>query len=286
MTTATFLLILAAAAFHAIWNLYVRKVAGNLFVLWLGLLFGCLALLPGVVLYFLLAGFPQGIITQYIFYIALTGFIHAIYFFVLGKAYQHGEISFVYPIARGSGVALTAISAWVLLSEGFTSQGSAGIILVCVGIISLSVIATNGVYNNRSLLLSILIGFSIAAYSIVDKIAVQFINPVIYIWSMFLVSSLFLAPYMLFNYKETVLGISKQYFWHAVIIGVGSIGTYLMILFAFTMGPVGYVVAIREFSVVIGSLLGIVLLKERISALKLTAISVIVIGVIFIKISQ
>ena len=69
------------------------------------------------------------------------------------------------------------------------------------------------------------------------------------------------------------------------IIGAGSMGTYLIILYAFSLGPVGYVVAVREFSVVVGAVLGFVFLKEKVTVRKIAAIALVVTGVVLIRLS-
>lgn len=163
---------------------------------------------------------------------------------------------------------------------------TAGISMICLGVISLSGVITINTNNKKPAILALCIGISIAGYSIVDKVGVQLVNPIVYIWLMFFLSAIFLAPYIILHYRGSIVGDTKQYFIYALIIGIGSIVTYLMILFAFTLGPVGYIVAVREFAVVVGSLLGIIVLKERVTAIKLTSVSTIVIGMICIRISQ
>jgi uncharacterized membrane protein len=127
------------------------------------------------------------------------------------------------------------------------------------------------------------VGATIVAYSLVDKIGVRYTHPVLYIWLMFLIAAIVLTPVLKRCYPDTLVQMAKQYFGYAVIIGGGSIGTYLMILFAFTVGPVGYIVAVRELSVVFGALAGIIFLKERGTITKIAAICVIVIGNICIR---
>ncbi|MCP4754438.1 MAG: EamA family transporter [Proteobacteria bacterium] len=286
MTSSIFLLVLTSAIFHSLWNFAARKVSGNLSVLWLGLWFGCLALLPGLVYSLVHTDFPPETRIQATLFILATGLIHAVYFFLLGAAYRHGEISIVYPIARGSGVAFTALIAWWLLNESYTFPGVAGIGLVCLGTISLSAHANRDSKNGRSVVLALCVGISIVAYSIVDKIGVRFVPPIVYIWWLFFLSALFLTPIIYLRHRFTVARDAKRYFGYSLIIGIGSIATYLMILFAFTRGPVGYIVAVREFAVVFGTLLGITVLKEQASAAKLIAIGLIVVGTICIRIGQ
>jgi len=283
MTLSVFLLVLLSAFGHATWNFAARKAAGNLVAFWIGLWLGCAFIFPGVIGIVIHDGFHETVQLKAIICIIATGLIHAVYFRLLAAGYENGEISLVYPIARGSGIAVTAILANLFLQESFTVLGSIGIGLICVGIISLSVSTPKRSSDAKAITLALCIGASIVAYSLVDKIGVEHTNPVVYIWSMFLIAAIVLTPSITRRYRGTLGQKAKQHIGYALIIGVGSLGTYLMILFAFTMGPVGYIVAVRELAVVLGALAGIIFLKERFTISKIAAICVIVGGIISIK---
>jgi drug/metabolite transporter (DMT)-like permease len=285
MTLYIFLLVLFSAFCHATWNFAARKAAGNLMAVWLGLWAGCAIILPGVIGIIIHDGVRETAKLQGIICIIATGLIHTVYFRLLAAGYEEGEISLVYPIARGSGIALTAILAGLLLKEQLTLLGSIGIGLVCLGIISLSTGTHKGADDAKAIRLALCIGASIVAYSLVDKIGVGYVNPVVYIWSMFLIAGIALTPLLIRRYRGIPWQVAKQYSGYAAVIGIGSVGTYLIILFAFTKGPVGYIVAVREFAVVLGALAGIILLKERFTMAKALAICAIVIGIISIKLA-
>ncbi|MCJ7663597.1 MAG: DMT family transporter [Desulfobacterales bacterium] len=285
MTLYVFLLVLFSAFCHATWNFAARKAAGNLMAVWLGLWLGCAVMLPGAIGIIIHSGIRETMQLQGITCIIATGLIHTVYFRLLAAGYEAGEISLVYPIARGSGIALTAILAGLLLREQLTLLGSIGIGLVCLGIISLSTGRHKRADDTKAIRLALCIGASIVAYSLVDKIGVSYINPVVYICSMFLIAGIALTPMLIRRYRGQLGKEARQNIGYAVIIGIGSAGTYLMILFAFTRGPVNYIVAVREFAVVLGALAGIIFLKERFTLAKALAICVIVIGILGIKLS-
>jgi uncharacterized membrane protein len=128
-------------------------------------------------------------------------------------------------------------------------------------------------------------GITIAGYSLVDKTGVNLINPVVFIAVSNLVTILCLTPCVLiyhYDYLKECLEKDKKY---SLIIGLGSTGTYLLILFAFKLSQVSYVVAAREFSVVIGSILGFKFLGEQYSFKKGLGIAAITLGLIVMKIS-
>ena len=289
LRSSVFLLILFASLCHAGWNFTARKAGGNLIAVWIGLWVGCLFLFPSTIAVVLLCGYEPVGVTAVICTIA-TGLIHAVYFRLLAAGYARGEISLVYPIARGSGIALTAILAWFFLQERFTFSGVGGIALVSLGIISISASVRRNPGDFKAIVLALGVGATIVAYSLVDKIGVRYVNPVIYIWAMFLISAIVLTP-MVVSPKairrngDNFFNKAGDQMMHALIIGVGSAATYLMILYAFTLEPVGYVVAVREFSVVVGALAGFVFLKERFTVGKIVSIGLIVAGIVCIKLS-
>lgn len=284
MTTGIFLLVLTAAICHAMWNFAARTIMGNLVVIWSALLAGCLLLLPGVIGYAIHQGNDVLIPAPAVQYIIATGVIHAVYFALLSRAYEQGEISVVYPIARGSGIGLTALFAWFLLRENISPFGLAGVCLVTAGIVSMGITTRGSRDAERGYRLAVCVGISIAAYSLVDKIGVSKVSPIVYIWLMFFIAALALCPLLVRRYRGSITTIAKSNTGNILIIGGGSIGTYLMILFALQIAPVSYIVAAREFAVVIGALLGIVFLKERITVLKGVATVFIVMGLVLLKI--
>ena len=283
MAPYVFLLVIFSAFCHALWNFAARKAAGNLMAIWLGLWIGCAVILPGAIGVIIHSGIRATAELPGISCIIATGLIHSVYFRLLAAAYEEGEISLVYPIARGSGIALTAILAGLLLKEQLTLLGAIGIGLVCMGIISLGRDAHQRADDKKAIRLALCIGASIVAYSIVDKIGVGYIHPLVYIWSMFLIAGITLTPFLVRRYRVRFAKEARQNIGYALIIGVGSVGTYLLILFAFTKGAVSYIVAVREFAIVLGVLAGVIFLKERLTMAKALAICIIVIGVIGIK---
>ncbi len=276
MPLFAFLLVILAAALHALWNFAAKKASGNLSVIWVGLVLATIAIIP--LLFFLSP--EQIFVTKAWPFILATGIIHAVYFFAVAKAYEHGDISVVYPIARGSGIAGTAMIACLLLQEKISSAGIVGILLISLGILLLGL--TN-IQQKRGIFFSLLVAATIIGYSIVDKLGVGIIHPLSYIFGMVLLTTIFLAPYMLINKRQELLLAMKNMKKYSLIIGLGSGGTYLIILFVFQMAPVSYVVAARELAVAIGALLGFIFLKEQFSAQKLLGIMGILIGMILIR---
>lgn len=286
MPTDLFFFVLLSAVLHATWNFVARRSSGNITVFWWSLWISCLLLLPFVAgvasemgaagfLAMLEAGWP---------YVLATGIIHTFYFLFLARAYEYGEISLVYPIARGSGIGLTGFLGWLLLGEELTPMGVAGIGLICLGILSMGAsVLRHTKAANRGFASALAVGATIVSYSLVDKVGVSIVHPVVYIFGMFLLSAVFASPFVAARSPDLRRRRFAEIWRPAAFIGVGSTAAYLMILFAMTVGQVGYIVALREFAVVLGAVLGFVFLKERITPLKVGSVLMIVAGLVFIK---
>jgi len=283
MALGVVLLVLLAAVCHALWNFAARRVSGDFLVIWLGIVLGCAALLPFAIVVAIRSGVRPWMTPAAVGCMLATGIIHVAYFILLGRAYREGEISVVYPVARGSGIGLTMLLAWLLLRENISALGATGITLISAGILAMGIPAFKSVHGARGFKHALCVGTSIVAYSLVDKVGVSKVNPVPYICIMYLIMSALLWPLVLRGRGGEVRKAVRTNLRYILVIGIGSIGTYLMILFAFALGPVSYVVAMREFSVVAGTFLGVLVLKERLTLVKTLAIAAITLGMICIK---
>ncbi|MBF0276556.1 MAG: EamA family transporter [SAR324 cluster bacterium] len=283
MSPGAFLLVLSAAFTHAGWNFAARKVSGNMVIMWLSVWCAGLFLSPPAIYVVLSSGLEESMSSTGWQNSIASGVIHALYSILLALAYQHGEISVVYPIARGSGIGLTALLGWSLLEETLSIFGSIGIVLVFAGILFLGIPAYKQSKAFQKISLSLSVGCTIVAYSLVDKVGVNHADPIPYLCIAFLISASCMGPYVWKNHHGSILRTAKLYYPYILVIGIGAGGTYLIILYAFTMGQVAYVVAVREFAVVIGALLGIIFLKEQLTVAKSLAIIAITLGLICIK---
>lgn len=283
MTLGVFALVLTAALCHALWNFAARNVEGNFVILWLALCAGCLLFFPVVAAAVVFHDIHAATRPAALWYVIATGVIHSIYFTFLSRAYEYGEISVVYPIARGSGIGLTAIIAGVVLREGISPCGAGGITLIFIGVTAMGMAVGRRSGGGKGYGFALCVGLTITAYSLVDKVGVSTMNPILYLWFMIVITVLLLVPRLLARYRGTIVRTARDHTGVILMIGIVSLGTYLMILFAYTLAPVSYVIALREFAVVIGAVLGFLLLKETVTPWKITAITLIVGGMLLIR---
>ena len=280
MQTLVFCIVLFAAFTHAFWNFAAKKVSGNFTVFWYGHIIVSILLL-GVTAYLLAA---RGFNREGLPFLAISAAAHLVYYITFLYTYSKSDISSVYPISRGTGVAGTSIFSYFLFHETISQLAAIGIALVFSGIMLIGFSS----YQSRRLdkktfLVALLTGFSIVIYSLTDNQGVARINPVIYLN---LINLLALTPLAILANRGGVkksFSVFKANMKYALIMGFGSVGTYLIILFAMTLERASYIVSVREFSVVIASLLGFIFLKEKPGALKIIGILCVTAGLLFIK---
>jgi len=284
MSAEVWVWVMIAAVIHALWNAAARHVAGDIAVMWLAFAVGMIVMIPPCIYIWVQNG-PPVLNPIALLCLIATGVIHAFYYALLSWSYEGGEISLVYPISRGSGVGLTAFGGVILLGEKISLFGGMGIALVLVGISLISLPALrNSLPQRRNVFLALSVGLSIVAYSLVDKIGVTLIHPLYFITGMMIIASLLRWPFVWAQRRGTLWNTMRTHYKHIAFIGVSSMGAYLLILYAYTLGPVSYIVAARESSVVIGALIGFIFLGEKYTSLKLAGVLSIAVGLVLIKV--
>ena len=140
----------------------------------------------------------------------------------------------------------------------------------------------------QAIIFGLMCGATITTYSLVDKLGVEKMNPITYIFGMIAVELLGLVPYMLLsgpaNRALCVSAVrAKKVF--VAIVGIGAIGTYLIILYALSLAKASFVTALRESSVVFGAILGVVVLKEEVTKGMVLGVPCVVAGLVLIKLA-
>lgn len=283
MSPAALLLALGAALMHAGWNALAKRGGDPLAFLFCAGSLGALFYLPGALYVLWARGFPPAALP----FVIATVLLHAIYFFALGQAYRVGDLSLVYPVARGTGVALVPIFALLLFEERLSPLGTAGVALVVLGIFSLHPRPGTG----RARLSApgtgwaFATGLAIAGYSLVDKAGVARLHPLPYITLMEVGAALVLMPAVL--PKRDVLRREWRTNWRTIVlVAAMSPGGYLLVLFAFQLSKTGYVVAAREVSIVFSALIGGFLLREGALARRLAAAAMVAAGVVCVALAR
>src|SRR5918999_5137435 len=213
MTVFALVLVLAAASFHATWNLLAKRVGdGGAVFVWL---FGSLATLiyaPLAVVVVLLQRPHLGL--EALVFMFGSGVLHLGYFVLLQRGYAVGDLSLVYPLARGTGPLLATAAAIVLLGERPGALALAGILLVTVGVLLLT--TEQGSVRKagwgKGVVYGLLTGAFIAAYTVWDKHAVSalLIPPLLQSWATTLVTTGLLAP-LAVRHPAKRLGVWREH---------------------------------------------------------------------------
>jgi drug/metabolite transporter (DMT)-like permease len=139
--------------------------------------------------------------------------------------------------------------------------------------------------QGRPCLLALLVGLTITAYSVVDKLGVGLVSPVVYLAGLAAVAGLALAPFLLLRRREECRQAWRHHRRTSLWVGLGSMGTYLLILAAFRQANPGYVVAARELAIAVAVVLGVAVLKEPLTVPKAVSAAAILVGAVLVKLA-
>jgi drug/metabolite transporter (DMT)-like permease len=269
--------VLLAALMHAGWNALLHGSKDR----YLSMSWMCLAMsvMAGVATFFL----PLPAASSWP-YIAISGIVHVLYNLFLVKAYENGDLGTAYPIARGSSPLLVTFGALLFANENLTLLHALGTLLVSAGILLLAL--QRGQVTRRGLVTAFLTGATIAFYTVVDGMGVRqaggtTLAATSYTAWLFLLFLLTPVIYIIRNGMAALLAPAKDVAAFATG-GLVSAAAYGIVIWAMQNGAMGALSALRETSVLFAALLGRVFLNEKLSAGKLLACLVIVLGALAI----
>jgi len=270
--TAIIVILLLAAVFHATWNVALKTGADRVLdmaaIRMSGVLFALVVIpltpLPAA------AAWPP-LIASAIVYMAYYGF--------LISSYKHGDISQVYPIARGTAPLLVALAAFAFIDETLSPLGMAGVIVVSVGLL----IAGSGAFqqNWRAIGYALFTGITIAANSFLGGVGVREAGTILgySAWLELLTCVPFIAFACMRRRGHVMAYVQTKVARRNVLLGFGSVFTFLVALWAMTHLPIATVAATRETSAIFAALAGAVLMKEPFAGRRILAATLVAIGI-------
>jgi drug/metabolite transporter (DMT)-like permease len=281
-------LLLMAGLMHATWNALLKSDTGDRLTT-----FGTIMFVGGVIGLLLapFLPFPEAAAWPWLIGSLL---IHILYYVFLLKAYETGDLSHTYPIARGMGPLLVAAVSGRLLGEHLAWSEVVGVAIVSGGIVALALpqrrrLKAGQVHDPEvrrrhrlATMYAMLTGVTIAAYIIVDGIGVRVSEDprarISYIVWLFVID----MPWLLlwaFVARPGVAGPHLRRMWWKGAIGgtIACIG-YAIAIYAMSLGPMAHVAALRETSVLFGALMGALLLRESFGWRRIAAAAAIVAG--------
>jgi drug/metabolite transporter (DMT)-like permease len=268
-------LALGAAFLHAGWNVALAG-ARDTRASTAGLLAWGVALLavPALV--------TGGVSSSALPYIAASAVLELCYFVLLARAYDGGEVSVVYPIARGSAPVVVLVFGAIALKEDVAAGAVVGVLAVALGVLLVGLgafrfrFATETALPLRDVWFGLAIGVVIASYTLVDSEGVERADPIAYLALVVLPCAL-VYPFVAKTRPD--VGV------RTALTAAATFGAFLMVLAAFRLAPAAPVAAVRESSVVIAALLAAVVLHERVDRWRLAGAVAVAAGVAAIALS-
>ncbi|MDJ0722294.1 MAG: hypothetical protein QNJ04_11715 [Desulfobacterales bacterium] len=290
MTPSAILLVLLSATIHVGWNFLTKSSRDPaVFSLLKGTSMAAVAvaglsMLP-------LAAIPEAL---WIF-VLVSGLLHGVYILALSKAYESGDISYVYPIAR-SAPALVPVAAFLIIGETISMRGGVGIFIVVLGVIALQfrgrgraelLAFKRAVLKKDSVWAFVTLG-AVVSYSLVDKAAMVALSDVTaippamrgpcFFMLQVIFCYLFFWGYMAATRKLQLKGVWTGQWRQIIVAAVGTMASYSLILHVMQSNPVSYIVSLRQSSVLLAVLVGWLQLKEPYGIYRLVTSGVMLAG--------
>ena len=197
------------------------------------------------------------------YFIIASVILHGFYRLSVIYSYKFGDLSFVYPIARGGSSLLIAILTLIILQEQISLLGFVGILIVCAGIFLISY-SKNHKFNFSAFILAVNTALLIAIYSIIDGIGVRLSeNKFSYIFWMLLLNGVPLLLISIFSKEKLLFNLNKNIIVWGVPAGILAILSYGLVVWSMQYLEIAYVSSIRETSIVIATLIGFFILREK-----------------------
>jgi drug/metabolite transporter (DMT)-like permease len=274
VNAAALVLVLGAAFLHAAWNALLKGGADRFRAIVIMSVASAAASVPGLI------RLPTPDAASWPF-ILVSAAIHIAYNCALVRAYAHGDLGQVYPIARGSSPLLVTLSAAAIAGEWPTNLALAGIMLVSFGIFSL-VKGWKQITSKTGIAAALLTGVLIASYTVVDGFGARASGSAFSYasWLFFLDGLPMALIYWYVRPKGAPLLTFDNATMKAGAGGIASLVAYATVIFAATLAPLGEVSALRETSVVFAALFGRLFLDETLSVARLGSCVAVAAGAI------
>lgn len=257
MTAWALTLILTAAFIHASWNLLTKRASGHATFMWLVAVLSALMYAPIAAAMIFLGGARIGWVE--LGFMAGSAALHTAYFVLLNEGYRAGDLSLVYPLARGTGPLLSSIAAIAILGERPTPIALTGAGMIIAGAIALSCNPKNLSQTGarKAMSYAMITGAFIAGYTLWDKQAVSrfAVAPLLLDWGANVGRSLLLTPFAL-RHWTSARNEWQTHRLEAVSVAILVPLSYILVLTAMRFTPVSYVAPAREISILIGTAMG------------------------------
>ncbi len=250
-----FILILVSALCHAVWSAIIKSSKNPLSLM------GITSVLEVTIFLPLTFTVPFPTVEVWYFLIA-TVIIHVFYRLNVIYSYRYGDLSYIYPISRGSSCLFVAIISILFLSSDISVAGFVGILIVCIGLFLISY-SKNLSFNFRGFALAISTAILITAYTLVDGVGVRLSeNGFSYIYWLFTLNGIPLLIIGLIS-KDGLRKRETYTFRSGIAAGVFATSSYSIVVWSMQFIEIAYVSSIREISIVFAAIIGMLFLFEK-----------------------
>ena len=250
-----FILILVSALCHAVWSAIIKSSKNPLSLM------GITSVLEVTIFLPLTFTVPFPTLEVWYFLIA-TVIIHVFYRLNVIYSYRYGDLSYIYPISRGSSCLFVAIISILFLSSDISVAGFVGILIVCIGLFLISY-SKNLSFNFRGFALAISTAILITAYTLVDGVGVRLSeNGFSYIYWLFTLNGIPLLIIGLIS-KNGLRKRETYTFRSGIAAGVFATSSYAIVVWSMQFIEIAYVSSIREISIVFAAIIGMLFLFEK-----------------------
>lgn len=276
-------LVLGAAVLHAFWNLLSKKAKGKAPFIWLMYIASTVLYLP-ILLYQIAHGEQINDWQPVLWFSLSSAILHIGYFLVLQKGYRSGDLSVVYPLARGTGPLFSSLAAILFLQESLKWNVSLGLLFILIGVFVITGLSFKK-ENNAKILTGVfwgvLTGLFICLYTLNDAIAIKryTVSPLVITCVSNAFSVVLLFPFV-FQQKDELKREVKQHKWIIIAVGILSPAAYILVLEALKLAPLTVIAPARESSILFGVFMGAKVLNEQDGRRRLIASLLILGGII------
>jgi drug/metabolite transporter (DMT)-like permease len=279
MDPFVFAAVLVAAVCHASWNTLLKTrldpfATNALITVACGLI--ALPLLP-------LVGIPPVVSWPWVIGSVI---LHLAYYIGLTEAYRTGDLSQVYPIARGAAPLMTAVVSTLVIGERIGLYGWVGILALVAGVFLLSVRGgrDRARIDRRAVGFAFFTAVTICGYSLVDGVGARISgNPHGYAALLFVIDGLSMLTFALWRRGQSIVADARVYWKTGLFGGALSVISYWIAIWAMTVAPIAMVAALRETSVLFAAIIAVFILREPPRAARIAAALMIVCGLALIK---
>ena len=288
MQLAAYGIVVASTVTHAYWNFLIKRSGGGQVFVGISKVLEAVVFVP----FFITALVIEDVDLLGAWPLILVGAALTLSnYLALGHAYEVGDMSVVYPVARGATLLFLPVLGYVAFGERLSTLGCVAVAAITAGIVVLQLPALDRA-SLRSLapkLASPSVGYALlaalaaAGYAVWDKRAIQHLPPFLYFYAYSAIVAGAYAAFLARSYPAATVRVEwRAHRWPMLQVAVLNTVTYVLVLFALRSSTSTYVVAVRQLSIAVGAVLAWRLLGEAFGPPRRLGVALVVAGCVLV----